>query len=132
MPLQGQGYGGVARGNLKDMGRQAVRSQCGWEQLWLYLSGGDRVELSQGHGVLGGKVLPSIGLFFWSGQQQQVLPGYSLGLLGSQEERNHLALQSRGWGLEAESEVYKPSVGVGGCLGPRNPASLGLGLGEGG
>lgn len=65
MPLQGQGYVGAARGNLKAMGRQGVRSQCGWEQLWLYLSGGDRVELSQSHGVLGGKALPSIGLFFF-------------------------------------------------------------------
>lgn len=83
-------------------------------------------------GSLEVRYCPLLVFFFWSGQQQQVLPGYSLGLLGSQEERNHLALQSRGWGLEAESEVYKPSVGVGGCLGPRNPASLGLGLGEGG
>lgn len=65
MPLQGQGHVGAARGNLKAMGRQGVRSQCGWEQLWLYLSGGDRVELSQSHGVLGGKALPSIGLFFF-------------------------------------------------------------------
>lgn len=76
------GIGGGGQRQPQGHGKTKNSGATGWEQLWsiqqVVMAG-----LAQGHGW-GTAIL----VLFLGGQRQQALPGYRLGLLGSQWERD--------------------------------------------